>query len=79
MFNPGQLCKIVDDPYKSNLPDNKITYCGILVSEMPLTTFKMKRIPQGTIVLVVQRLEKNIVGLIGDKLYFIDIDALENI
>ena len=52
-FKTGQLCKIVDDAFHSNLPDDKVTHGGVLVSQIPLSIFKLKAIPEGTPVLVV--------------------------
>ena len=78
-FKTGQLCKIVDDAFNSNLPDDKITYGGVLVSEIPLSTFKLKAIQEGSPVLVVDALEMHVIGLIEDKLYFIDIKALQDL
>ena len=78
-FKTGQLCKIVDDAFHSNLPDDKVTHGGVLVSQIPLSIFKLKAIPEGTPVLVVNVLEMNVIGLIEDKLYFIDIKALQDL
>ena len=78
-FKTGQLCKITKDAYNSNLPDDKITYGGVLVSEIPLSKFKVKRIPERTYVFIVEALETHVIGLIEDKLYFIDAKALEDL
>lgn len=78
-FKTGQLCKIVDDAFGSNLPDDKVTHGGVIVSQIPLTSFKLKAFPEGSPVLVVEALEMNVIGLIEDKLYFIDINALEEL
>ena len=75
-FKTGQLCKIVDDAFNSNLPDDKVTHGGVLVSQIPLSIFKLKAIPEGSIVFIVEALEMHVIGLIEDKLYFIDIKAL---
>ena len=78
-FKTGQLCKIVDDAFNSNLPDDKVTHGGVLVSQIPLSIFKLKAIPEGSPVLVVNALEMHVIGLIEDKLYFIDAKALEEL
>lgn len=78
-FKTGQLCKIVDDAFNSNLPDDKVTHGGVLVSQIPLSSFKLKAIPEGSPVLVVNALEMHVIGLIEDKLYFIDAKALEDL
>ena len=78
-FKSGQLCKIVDDAFNSDLPDDKVTHGGVLVSQIPLSSFKLKAIPEGSPVLVVNALEMHVIGLIEDKLYFIDAKALEDL
>ena len=78
-FKTGQLCKIVDDAFNSNLPDDKVTHGGVLVSQIPLSSFKLKAIQEGSPVLVVNVLEMHVIGLIEDKLYFIDIKALQEL
>jgi hypothetical protein len=78
-FKTGQLCQIVKDAFNSNLPDDKVTHGGVLVSQIPLSSFKLKAILEGTPVLVVNVLETYVIGLIEDKLYFIDAKALEDL
>jgi len=74
-FKSGQLCSIVKNAYKSNLPDSYVSYGGVKATKWGKPEFHI--IPEGTPVLIVQPLEIHSKVLIWDELFFIKNEALE--
>ena len=74
-FKSGQLCSIVKNAYKSNLPDSDVSHMGVKAIKWGKP--EMHVIPEGTPVLIVQPLEIHSKVLIWDELFFIKNEALE--
>ena len=74
-FKSGQLCSIVKNAYKCNLPDSDVSYGGVKATKWG--KLEIRFIPEGTPVLIIQPLEIHSKVLIWDELFFIKNQALE--